>query len=212
MKALFLVALIPTVAAAETKPGAILDDLAATRMFEEVAISPDGQRVAWVEKVIDKGRETGRAAVFAAPVDGKRPAAKLGEGRHIAWSHDSARLAYVDKQLFVATIGGGARKLTNLVGYVTDPAWSPDDGRIAILFAEHAGGGGGPIEAEPVETGLIGSEIHNQRLTVGDARTGAARQVSPAELHVYEYDWSPDGETVALTAAPGPGDNNWWTA
>jgi len=168
--------------------------------------------VAWVEKLKDKGRETGKAAVYAAPVDGKRPAVKLGEGRHIAWSHDGTRLAYVDKQLYVATIGGGARKLTNLVGYVTDPAWAPDDGRIAILFAERAVGGGGPLEAEPVETGLIGGEIHNQRLTLVDARSGAAKQVSPAELHVYEYDWSPDGKAFAMTAAPGPGDNNWWTA
>jgi dipeptidyl aminopeptidase/acylaminoacyl peptidase len=213
MKAiLWFVLLVPGVAAAQPKPGAILDDLAATRAFEEVAISPDGQRVAWVEKLIAKGRDTGRAAVFAATVDGKRPPARIGEGRHIAWSHDGTRLAYVDTQLYVATIGGAARKLTNLIGYVTDPAWSPDDGQIAILFAEHAASGGGPIEATPVETGLIGGAIHNQRLTLVEVRGGAVRQVSPPELHVYEYDWSPDGERFALTAAPGPGDNNWWTA
>lgn len=212
MKASLLIVLVPAVAAAQPRPAAILDDLAATHAFEEVAISPDGQRVAWVEKVIDRGRDTGRAAVFTAPVDGKRPPARLGEGRHVAWSHDGTRLAYVDKQLYVATIGGGARKLTNLVGHLADPAWSPDDSRIAVLFAERAQGGGGPIEAEPVETGVIGAEIHNQRLTLVDPRSGAARQISPPELHVYEYDWSPDGKRFALTAAPGPGDNNWWTA
>ncbi|HEX7842882.1 MAG TPA: S9 family peptidase [Kofleriaceae bacterium] len=212
MKAALLVLLVPAVAVAQPKPGAILDDLAAARSFEEIAISPDGQRVAWVEKVIDRGRDTGKAAVYAAPVDGKRPPAKLGEGRHIAWSHDGTRVAYIDKQLYVATLGGAVRKLTSLTGYLTDPAWAPDDARIAILFAEHAAGGGGPTEAEPVETGLIGGEIHNQRLTLVDARTGSAKPISPPELHVYEYDWSPDGKTFALTAAPGPGDNNWWTA
>src|SRR5215510_6833448 len=212
MKAALLIVLLPAIAAAQPKPGAILDDLAATRSFEEIAISPDGQRVAWVEKLIDKGRDTGRAAVFAAPVDGKRPPAKLGEGRHIAWSHDGTHLAYIDKQLYVATLGGAARKLTTLAGYMTDPAWAPDDTRVAILFAEHAPGGGGPTEAVPVETGLIGGEIHNQRLTLVDVRTGASKQLSPPELHVYEYDWSPDGKAFALTAAPGPGDNNWWTA
>jgi hypothetical protein len=36
--------------------------------------------------------------------------------------------------------------------------------------------------------------------------------VSPADLNIYEYDWSPDGRTFALSAAPGPGDNNWWIA
>ena len=206
------IVLASTIAAAQPRPGAILDDLAATRAFEEIAITPDGQRVAWVEKVIDKGRDTGRAAVFAAALDGKRPPVRLGEGRHIAWSHDGARLAFVDKQLYVAAFPAPAKKLTSLAGYVTDPAWSPDDARIAILFAEHAAAGGGPLEAEPVETGVIGSDIHNQRLTLIDPRSGAAKQVSPPELHVYEYDWSPDGKRFALTAAPGPGDNNWWTA
>src|SRR5204863_8970139 len=108
MKWLLSIALVPAVAAAQPKPGAVLDELAATRAFEEVAISPDGKRVAWVEKVIDRGRDTGRGAVYAAPVDGVRPPAKLGEGRHIAWSHDGTRLAYVDKQLYVATVGSGA--------------------------------------------------------------------------------------------------------
>src|SRR5258708_722233 len=114
MKVLLLIVVLPAVAAAQPGPGAILDDLAATQSFEEVAISPDGQRVAWVENIIDKGRDTGRTAVFAAPVDGKRPPARLGEGRHIAWSHDGTRLAYVDKQLRVAAIDGEAKQVTNL--------------------------------------------------------------------------------------------------
>jgi dipeptidyl aminopeptidase/acylaminoacyl peptidase len=200
-------------AARPATASAILDDLAVTHVFEEIAVSPDGRRVAWVESVIENGRDTGRAAVFAAPIDGAKPAVKLGEGRRIAWSHDGARIAYVDKQLFVAAIAGGAaRQVTKLDGYLADPAWSPDDSRIAILFAEHAASGGGPLGPEPIETGVIGAAIHNQRLTLIDPRTGAAQPVSPAELHVYEYDWSPDGARFALTAAPGPGDNNWWTA
>jgi len=209
---LLIVALVPAAAAAQPKPAAILDELAAMHAFEEVAISPDGQRVAWVETVLEHGRDTGRAAVFAAPVDGARPANKLGEGRHIAWSHDGTRLAYVDHQLYVAPIGGTGVAVTKLTGYVTDPAWAPDDSRIAILFAEGAVGGGGPLEAEPIETGVIGAAVHNQRLTLVDVRSGAVHQVSPPALHVYEYDWSPDGARFALTAAPGPGDNNWWTA
>ena len=41
------------------------------------------------------------------------------------------------------------KRLTNLTGFVTDPRWSPDGKTIAILFAENAPGGGGPLEAEP---------------------------------------------------------------
>ncbi|HJX97747.1 MAG TPA: S9 family peptidase, partial [Chthoniobacterales bacterium] len=34
----------------------------------------------------------------------------------------------------------------------------------------------------------------------------------PADLHIYDFDWSPDDKMFAATAAPGPGDNNWWIA
>jgi dipeptidyl aminopeptidase/acylaminoacyl peptidase len=29
---------------------------------------------------------------------------------------------------------------------------------------------------------------------------------------VYEYDWAPDSRQLAYTAAPPPGENNWWVA
>ncbi|HEY1546703.1 MAG TPA: S9 family peptidase [Kofleriaceae bacterium] len=206
-----LVMLAASPVLAYPKPEALLDDLSTTHYFEEVAISPDGHRVAWVEKIIDKGRDTGRVAVFASTVDGASAARKLGEGRQLAWSHDGKRLAWVDKQLTVATIGGGVTTLTKLDGTIGAPAWSPDDARIAILFAEH-NAGGGPLNAEPAATGEIGGAIHNQRITLVDVKTRAVASISPPELHVYEAAWSPDGKTFALTAAPGPGDNNWWTA
>ena len=95
---------------------------------------------------------------------------------------------------------------------MTDPRWSSDGKSVAILFAENAPGGGGPLEAEPEETGVIGGEIFNQRLTIVDAASGAAKQVSPKHMNIYEYDWSPDSKTFAISAAPGPGDNNWWIA
>ena len=204
--------------------GRILNDLSSTRSFEEVAISPDGRRVAWVEELIENGKDTGKSAIFvkdlkagAAARISAKPAASE---RNLAWSPDSSQIAFLSDrdhpgqmQLHVISWNGQrARKLTSFKGYLTDPRWSPDGTRIAFLFAENAAGGGGPLEAEPVETGVIGSEIHNQRLTIVDAATGAAKQVSPADLNIYEYDWSPDGKKFALSAAPGPGDNNWWIA
>ena len=35
---------------------------------------------------------------------------------------------------------------------------------------------------------------------------------SPANLHVYEFDWSPDSKALAYVAANPPGENNWWVA
>ncbi|MDQ2711403.1 MAG: S9 family peptidase, partial [Acidobacteriota bacterium] len=43
-------------------------------------------------------------------------------------------------------------------------------------------------------------------------KAGEPQQVTPADLNIYEYDWSPGGDEFAAIAAPGPADNNWWTA
>lgn len=62
------------------------------------------------------------------------------------------------------------------------------------------------------ETGVIDAKIYEQRLTVLDVETGALQQLSPPDMYVYEFDWSPDGRQFALIAAPGEGDANWYTA
>ena len=41
---------------------------------------------------------------------------------------------------------------------------------------------------------------------------GEGAVLTPDELHVYEFDWSPDSSRLAYIAAPPPGENNWWVA
>src|SRR4029453_14302083 len=107
--------------------------------------------------------------------------------------------------------GSNPKQLTHLKGYAARPRWSHDGRRIAVLYIEEAGGGG-PLMPPPPPTGIIDTAIHNQRIAVLDLATGQLRQVSPPNLHVYDYDWSPDDKKFVATAAPGPGDNNWWIA
>ncbi len=136
-----------------------------------------------------------------------------------AWSPNSRTLAFLSnvgegeqKQLWTVNAdGSGAKKLTKLSGYAARPHWSHDGKQIALLYIEGAGGGG-PLMAAPPTTGIIDKAIHDQRIAVIDVATGETRQVSPSDLHVYDFDWSPDDKTFAATAAPGPGDNNWWIA
>ena len=177
MKALLLV-LVPSLAFAQPKVAAVLDDLATVHQFEQVAISDDGKRVAWVEDIIEKGRDTGRAAVYAMDVASKRPATRIGEGRHIAWSHDGKRLAFIDTQLNVATIGGGTKKLTKLDGYKTDPRGPPTASKSRFCSPKMRPAAEAAF-AEPVETGVIGGEIHNQRLTIVDVAATTAKQIRP---------------------------------
>ena len=100
--------------------------------------------------------------------------------------------------------GSESKKLTNLNGYAARPRWSHDGKQIAFLYIEGAGGGG-PLMAAPTTTGVIDTAIHNQRIAVLDVASGQLRQVSPENLHVYDFDWSPDDKTFVATAAPGTG-------
>ncbi|MFL6463635.1 MAG: prolyl oligopeptidase family serine peptidase [Bryobacteraceae bacterium] len=213
---------ISFIQAQEPSVGPILKQLEQVRAISGVTISPDGGKVAWIITTPDgKGND-----VYL--LDLKSGAPKLiqagnSDGVHqnagIRWSPDSRVIAFLSdagspsqQQVYLYAVGEGkAQRVTSLKGYVTDIRWSPDGKQLAFLYAE-GGGGGGPLEAEPAQTGAIGSDVHNQRLTIIGATGGNMRQVSPAELNIYEYDWAPDGTRFAALAAPGPADNNWWIA
>src|SRR5262249_50848898 len=142
---------------------------------------------------------------------------RIGAGRKIAWSPDGTRLAFLSDEKqpqlsVIAAKGGKPKKLTNLTGFLTDPQWSPDGTKIAVLFAENAPGGGGPLEAEPVERGVRGGKMHNERRTCGDGGWGGAKQFAGGKINIYESAWPPEGKTLGVGAAPGPADNNWWIA
>src|SRR5205085_3259605 len=51
-----------------------------------------------------------------------------------------------------------------------------------------------------------------QRVAVVDVASRKLRLVTPADMYVYHFDWSPDGTRLAAVAAPGSGDNNYWIA
>ena len=106
----------------------------------------------------------------------------------------------------------GARKLTNLTGFLQDARWSPDGRSIAVLFTENAVRAAGPLEPTTADVGVVEDKFFEQRLTLIDPASGRTRQLSPADTYVYEFDWSPDGKELVYTAAKGAGDNNWWVA
>ncbi|MFS6631187.1 hypothetical protein, partial [Staphylococcus aureus] len=63
------------------------------------------------------------------------------------------------------------------------------------------------------QEGVIGEEPEEiQRVASLDVASGTLHTLTPASLYAYEFGWSPDGSRIAYTAAPPPGDNNWWVA
>ena len=192
--------------------------------YRQVVISPDGSHLAWVEGM---GAAGSGIVVLDLRTAGAKPerltAAVGGKSAHQSspvWSPDSKRVAFFSDavdgeqdELYVAELGGSAAKqLTSVKGYVSTPSWSPDGKSIAILFTENAPRAAGPLMPMTPETGVIDATIYEQRLTVVDAAEGGVKQISPADMYVYEYDWSPDSKSFAISAAHGDGDSNWYVA
>lgn len=219
MRAGFQLSVLSAVAAlALAQPASQLTaELDRTVLYRDIAISPDGARVAWVQSTPDGADSLvyriARNAPDTSPalIQIESDSARHDSGP--AWSPGSNSLAFLSGgQIWVApSNGGAARRRGNLSGYVDRLRWSPEGKRIALLYIEGAGGGG-PLTAAPAQTGVIDAAFHNQRIAVLDVASETLRQVSPPGLHVYDFDWSPDGSRFVVTAAPGPGDNNWWIA
>ena len=205
----------------------VIDQLEQVHSFSSVAISPDAKWVAWTEpaphgadgSIIYLADRSGKSSAPKRITAVPSPSNYVAE-EEVAWSPDSQRLAFLSHaanadqaQVYVVGINGNnkPRAITHLDGYVTNLHWLPDGQSISFLYAA-GGGGGGPLEAAKAETGVIGAAIHNQQLSIVSASGGPLRIASPAELNVYEYDWASDGKRYVAIAAPGPADNNWWTA
>src|SRR5207244_2007585 len=162
---------------------------------------------------VSKTSPNGQAVMVKIPTAGERT------DFDPAWSPDSKTLAVFSsggekeqRQRWMTNADGSSpKKITKLNGYAARPRWSHDGKQIAYLYIQGAGGGG-PLMAAPATTGVIDTAIHNQRIAVLNVDTGQLHEVSPGNLHIYDYDWSPDNKMFVATAAPGPGDNNWWIA
>src|SRR5947209_15225994 len=163
MKHFFLACLFPTLLTAETM--SIIDQLGKTVLYGDVAISPDGKNLAWVQSTV--AGTTKETYVRAATSDAAATKIDIGTGgerkdAEPAWSPDSKTLVFFSnggsgeqKQLWTASAdGSGAQKLTNLSGYAARPRWSHDGKKIAFLYIEGAEGGG-PLMAHPANTGVI---------------------------------------------------------
>jgi dipeptidyl aminopeptidase/acylaminoacyl peptidase len=62
-------------------------------------------------------------------------------------------------------------------------------------------------------SGVIGEDgVEIQRVGAVHTANGNFTFLTPPDLHVYEFDWSPDSHELAFIAANPPGENNWWVA
>jgi dipeptidyl aminopeptidase/acylaminoacyl peptidase len=194
----------------------------------QVAVSPDGKQLAWIT-----GGRGGGEILVASMADLKRTQRVTAAARpdqhcsenDLTWAPDSKALAFFSDcagsdgqvDLYLSRVDGTpAKRLTQLKGYVHEPAFSPDGSKIAFLYVAGATRPAGALAAMKPPSGVIGEDgVEVQRVAYADAAAAApvdATLATPANLHAYEYDWAPDSKGFAYVAAAPPGENNWWVA
>ena len=89
---------------------------------------------------------------------------------------------------------------------VDDPQWAPDGRAIAFLYGGTLGAQKLP-EADPV---VVDADPPFKRVWLVNVATRELRRVTPLEVSVFEYAWSPDGKALAILASFAPEPTPAW--
>src|ERR1700675_1142246 len=198
-----------------SRAATLLDSMPRAKRISQIALSPDATQVAYIVKGEISVIPVASGTSHTISIESKL------QLRDLAWSPDSKRLAFIADlpgdtpaaQLWIAAVDGSAPvKHAELKGYVQSPRFSPDGSKLAVLFIEGIPRIAGPLQPMTPLAGVIDEKIYEQRIAILDPATDHLTQLTPADMYIYEYDWTPDGQGWAVTAAHGAGDANWYVA
>jgi dipeptidyl aminopeptidase/acylaminoacyl peptidase len=203
-------------------------DLHRLRAVGEVALAPDGTRVAYTTRTAEgPGAPQSRAFVRRLPGGSPTP---LGEGRSassLTWSPDGSRLAYLGPAggawgVVVTRRDGTDATLLASVTWTNHPlpgigdrlAWSPDGRRIAFVSA--AAGPEAEAAGDPMvitrylykPTASEGRTRFNDNrrlhLFVVDVATRQVRQITDGVHYEHSPAWSPRGDEILFVSNREP--------
>jgi len=193
-----------------------IDSMPTATPIGQAAISPDGTRVATIVAGQLAIRSTRGGTPRTIEIEGRlrlRDVCWSGDGKEIAFIADLPGEAPAAQVWTVAVDGTAAPlKRADLKGYAAAVRFAPNGSKLALLFIEGMPRIAGPLQPMTPLEGVIDEKTYEQRLTTIDLRTNLLTQVTPADMYIYEYAWTPDGKDWVASAARGAGDANWFVA
>ncbi len=180
----------------------------------DVSIAPDAGRVFFSKSELNWEKNKREKTYWMAPADGGEAIQFIGEagGSQFQFSPDGRFLAFrrpVDKknQIFVMpTSGGEAQQLTKHDTAVDGFRWSPDSDRIFFVADDFAGKKAEKQKKDGDDAYYVDEGPNGQRqaswtnLWVIARRGGSEEVLTKEEFRIDDFDVSPDGSRVALTA------------
>ncbi|WP_376690978.1 S9 family peptidase [Wenzhouxiangella sp. EGI_FJ10409] len=196
--------------------GLLLEQIAQLQQVREVALSPDGQRIAFTREVprdLDES-EDGPAWTELHLVDasGRVRGFITGEVNvgGIGWTPDGSAITFIDKRdgdehaaLYGIPVNGGeASRIVSVGAGVADYSFSPDGASVALVA--------GQPEPEAVEKRrekgfdaiVFEEQWRPRQLWIHDLDGDEEPSQVEVEGSVQAVDWSPAGDRLALRVTP----------
>ena len=187
-----------------------IDDLTDLAVPSQPALSPDGSRVVYVLRTLDREGDRNIDELWSVATHGGTTQRIAAGPADVAptWSPDGSRLAFLrEGQVhLLAADGGEPEKVTDLPLGTGAPVWSPGGDRIAFAAAvdptDGHGGHSSPRHVDYQADGAGTFGATRSQLHVVDLGSGDCRRLTDGD-RVGQPSWSPDGSRVAFTRKVG---------
>jgi dipeptidyl aminopeptidase/acylaminoacyl peptidase len=205
----------PTAPAAAPRTPLTFEATLAIRTPADPQLTSDGRLVAFTLNEWLPDQPKPRERIWVVDVEGTGEPRPFTDGpkgdTSPRWSPDGATLAFVSErddadkghpQIYLQPrAGGSARRLCRMPNGVGRLQWSPDGGRIAFLSSEGAPHTSGP---------KVNEELRHTRLWTVRPESDTPELVTPPDVTVWRYAWSPDSTQLAVFYSTRPGETEWY--
>ena len=192
-------------------------------------ISPDGRLIAYTisSPVMEGEKSEFLTHIWVASADGKMNA-QFTQGDKSClnprFSPDGNYLGFVSSrgneaktQLWVIRLAGGeAEQMTKSKSGVEQFAWSPDSKRIALIQRENDSEQEEKNKKEKRDWTIVDSWKYSHLYTIPVEKNAKGerpvKRLTKGDFHITNFDWSPDGKTIAFTHQISPSPDHWTTS
>ncbi len=204
-----------------------------TEQVSDPQLSPDGKRIVYTRRYVDKVEDSWESSIWIMNADGTRNRHLL-DGSSPRWSPDGTRLAYLAEgdpagsQIFVRWMDaeGGTTQITRVEKDPSNLRWSPDGDTIAFVMLQPKENDWkiempkAPEGAKWTKAPRIVESMTYRRDRQGfveegyrhifttPAGGGTARQLTEGDYHHGQsgISWTPDGREILFSAVR---DDDW---